>query len=127
MVDSEYFTDDELKCRCGCNRVEMNTYFINKLNALRHTLNFPFKVTSGFRCPEYNYKLSKSRTGPHTHGRAVDITVSGEQAFKLIQYASSFQMLGIGVKQSGPIEQRFVHLDDMTEKEGFPRPTIWSY
>lgn len=122
-----YFSADELKCRCGCNQINMDTYYMSKLEAIRKTLDFPFKISSGYRCPEHNFKLTGSRTGPHTHGRAVDILVSGEQAFKLVQYASSFQILGIGVKQSGSEEKRFVHLDDLTVKDGYSRPRIWSY
>ncbi|MBS0289290.1 MAG: DUF882 domain-containing protein [Proteobacteria bacterium] len=124
----EYFSDDEMRCHCGCKRVEMDPYFMSKLHSLRKLLEFPFLVTSGFRCPEYNEKISSTGTnGPHTTGRAVDIAISGKQAYLLVQYAANFHFLGIGIKQSGPDEKRYVHLDDLSEKEGFPRPRIWSY
>lgn len=124
----EYFTVDELKCRCGCDRVEMDPYFMDKLHALRKTLGFPLPVTSGYRCPDYNMRISKSGyNGPHTTGRAVDITVTGGEALKLIQYACNFHMLGIGVKQSGPHDKRYIHIDDLTEKDGYLRPAVWSY
>ena len=35
-------------------------------------------------------------------------------------------MTGIGVAQRGPIERRFIHLDDMSG-EDHPRPWVWSY
>lgn len=124
----EYFTEDELKCKCGCGKVDMDANFMNKLHALRKTLDFPLPVSSGFRCPEYNQKVSKTGfKGPHTTGRAVDIAISGKEAFFLVQYAANFHMQGIGVKQSGSEGQRYVHLDDLLENDGFPRPRIWSY
>jgi len=124
----EHFTVDELKCKCGCGKADMDPYFMSKLHALRKTLGFPLQVSSGFRCEEYNQKVSKTGSkGPHTLGRAVDIVGSGKEAYLLVQYATNFHMQGIGVKQSGSHEQRFIHLDDMTEKDGYPRPRIWSY
>ncbi len=124
----EYFTEDELKCRCGCGKVEMDPYFMDKLHALRRVLGFSLPITSGYRCPNYNKRISKTGfNGPHTTGRAVDIAISGGDALKLIQYACNFHLLGIGVKQSGLINQRYIHIDDLTEKDGYPRPALWSY
>lgn len=124
----EYFSEDELKCRCGCGKADMDPYFMQKLHALRKTLNFPLLVNSGFRCPDYNTKVSNTGgNGPHTTGRAVDIAISGKEAYYLIQYAANFSFQGIGVKQTGPHNQRYIHLDDLTDKDGYPRPTVWSY
>jgi len=124
----EHFTVDELRCKCGCGKADMDPHFMNKLHAIRKTLDFPLPVSSGFRCSDYNQRVSKTgANGPHTTGRAVDIAISGKEAFFLVQYAANFHMQGIGVKQSGPNEQRFIHLDDLLEKDGFPRPRIWSY
>lgn len=124
----EYFSFDELKCRCGCEKAEMDPYFMSKLQALRKSINIPLSVSSGYRCAQYNQKVSNTgANGPHTTGRAVDIAISGVNAFKLLQYAGSFQFQGIGIKQSGAHESRYIHLDDLTEKDGYPRPTVWSY
>ena len=124
----EYFSEEELKCRCGCGKADINTYFMQKLHALRKTLDFPLPISSGFRCPEYNQKVSNTGpNGPHTTGRSVDIAISGKQAFYLMQYAANFSIQGLGVKQSGPHNQRYIHLDDLTEKDGYPRPAVWSY
>lgn len=123
----QHFSVDEFKCKCGCDQIAMDPYFMSRLEALRNALDFPFKISSGYRCSSHNYQLTGSRAGPHTHGRAVDVIVSGEQAFKLVQHAPSFQIQGIGVKQSGLLDKRFVHLDDLTVQDGFSRPRIWSY
>lgn len=123
-----YFSEQELQCHCGCGKAEMDHDFMKKLIALREQLGFSLVVTSGYRCSKHNQNVSKTgANGPHTTGRAVDIAISGGNAFKLLQYAASFQIQGIGIKQSGLFNQRFIHLDDLTEKDKFPRPMVWSY
>ncbi|HET9843023.1 MAG TPA: D-Ala-D-Ala carboxypeptidase family metallohydrolase [Gammaproteobacteria bacterium] len=123
-----FFSEKEMACRCGCAKVEMNNNFMNKLIALREHLHFPLPITSGFRCAKHNSTVSKtSQSGPHTLGRAVDISICGENAFKLIQNAPSFGFTGFGISQKGPQSVRFVHIDDLTKEDGFPRPWIWGY
>ncbi len=36
-------------------------------------------------------------------------------------------MKGIGIKQKGDYASRFVHLDDLPNGSGQPRPWCWSY
>lgn len=122
-----YFTRQELSCKCGCGAV-LKDEFVVKLVALRKEANFPFNVTSGARCGSYNAKVSGTGTkGPHTFLRAVDIKVYGERAFVLLSLLQKFGFTGLGVSQKGSQTSRFFHIDDLTEKEGFPRPTVWSY
>lgn len=95
---------------------------------LREKANFPFPVTSAYRCPRHNKEVSPktSASGPHTTGRAMDIKVSRKQANYLLRIAiQASAITGIGFKQHGPT--RFMHLDDLPEADGRPRPTIWSY
>lgn len=104
----------------------MNQAFMVKLEAVREECGFPLPVTSGYRCPKHNQSVSTTgEGGPHTTGRAVDIAVSGEQAFRLIQVAILHGMTGFGLRQSGT--SRFVHLDDLTLDDGYPRPRFWTY
>lgn len=130
MNDIEYpfFTKDELKCKCGkCGSVglEMNPAYMTKIVALRQYLKFPLPITSAYRCPEYNAKVSTTGLhGPHTTGRAMDIAVRNEKAFQLIDVAKAFGFTGIGIQQKG--DSRFVHIDDL-ELPAYPRPNVWSY
>ena len=64
-------------------------------------------------------------TGAHASGRAVDIAVSRGDAYALMRLAMRMGFTGVGVQQKG--DGRFIHLDDLTAKEGWPRPTVWSY
>ena len=122
-----YFSDAELKCRCGnCDSdgSEMNGAFMDKLMRIRSTLAFPLIITSAYRCSEYNDAISSSgENGPHTTGRAIDIAIRGEDAISLIEEAIKENMTGFGINQKGTA--RFIHLDDLIDD--YPRPTIWSY
>lgn len=121
----QFFTDDEMRCRCGCGRVAMNEEFMRRLIALREEMVFPFVVTSGYRCPEHNDRVSTTGpTGPHTTGRAVDIAVYGGRAYRILAAAPRHGFTGIGVSQKG--DSRFLHLDDLIFP-AYPRPTVWSY
>ena len=105
----------------------MQDGFMLKLVALRERVGFPMPVTSGYRSPEDNAAISTTGAdGPHTTGRAVDVSISGENAYKLIAAALSAGFSGIGIKQHGPTNGRYVHLDDLTSPE-YPRPRIWTY
>lgn len=117
-----FFSNHELSCRhCGLNH--MNDAFMQKLVRMRTELDFPFPLSSAYRCPTYNNTVSSTGfNGPHTTGRAVDIMVSGKQAFDIVSRAAEFGFTGIGVKQKGA--NRFIHLDDLDIDL---RPWIWSY
>lgn len=125
-IGYKYFTVPELMCKCGCELWDMDLEYMDKLIRMRHELAFPFVLTSAFRCPSYNNRMSKTGlTGPHTTGRAVDVRVYGNRAYQLIGNAVKYGMTGLGVSQSG--RDRFIHLDDLTVQDGFPRPWPWSY
>lgn len=100
---------------------------MGRLELMRTEAAFPFVVTSGFRCPEYNAKVSSTGLdGPHTTGLAVDLAVRGSHAFLLTKLAIKHGMTGIGVSQKG--DGRFLHFDSIQpgDKKHL-RPWIWSY
>jgi len=118
-----HFSDEELRCKCGCGRQEMQPDFMEKIEQLRVAVGFSLPVTSAYRCPEYNARVSSTGlAGPHTTGRAIDFGVDRERAFRLLETALRLGgFTGVGVQQKGAA--RFVHLDDLAQG----RPTIWSY
>ena len=100
--------------------------FMNKIEELRMYIGFPIVVTSAARCPEHNSRVSGTgRTGPHTTGRAIDLGVGGDRAYKVLLAALSMGFTGIGVNQKGPA--RFIHIDDLENTPSRPRPYVWSY
>ena len=121
----KYFTADELKCS-HCGKSRMNESFMNKIEALREQLGFPFPVNSAYRCPEHPIEARKSSPGAHSTGHAIDIGVRGEKAYMLLDAAVQAGLTGIGINQKGS-SGRFIHLDDIEGSRTQPRPTIWSY
>ncbi len=125
----EFFEKKEFDCKCGCGGNQMNHDFLKKLDDFRGRLGFPLVVTSGYRCPDYNERVSTTkRNGPHTTGRAVDVNVFGRQAFAAVRQASlGGWFSGIGINQRGAHHKRFIHLDDLEPDDGRFRPTLWTY
>lgn len=118
----KHFTRDEFDCRhCGENHMQDD--FIDKLDRLRGACGFPLIVTSGYRCPEHNQRVSTTGAdGPHTTGRATDFGISHERALTLLRHALMMDFSGFGINQRG--SGRFIHLDDLGHT---PRPHIWTY
>ena len=126
-----HFKPSEFACSCwDCTSTgeEMDLNYIYALDQLRERQGSPMVITSGFRCPAYNDRISSTGfNGPHTTGRAADVGVSGERAYRLVQQSSlGGWMQGIGINQRGPHSNRFIHLDDL-ESPDHPRPRVWTY
>jgi uncharacterized protein YcbK (DUF882 family) len=120
-----YFKREEFTCKhCGVEK--MDAAFLTLLDELRHRCGFPLPITSGYRCPTHNQKVSSTGpNGPHTTGKAADIGVSRHRAYDVLRHAIALGFTGIGVQQKG--EVRYLHLDTLTEPQAAPRPTVWSY
>ena len=125
-METKHFKARELRCHCGCGQNKMDAGFMEKLEELRVTVNFPMVLTSAYRCPEHNANVSTTgRTGAHTQGKAVDVKVSGDRAFTLLKHALALGFHGIGISQKGEYATRFIHLDiaDLGDR----RPRVWTY
>jgi hypothetical protein len=120
-----HFTAAELACK-GDGKLMIVPAFLDRLERLRVAFGQPLLITSGYRSPEYNLKVAHTGdSGPHTTGRAVDISIRGADALKLLQLAGTLGFTGFGIAQSGA--DRFLHLDDLPGTPNQPRPWIWSY
>lgn len=119
------FGPEQFECKCGCGASLMEPRFIRALVALRDGLGIPLKVTSGFRCDAYQDRVGRSSIyRPHTLGLAADFAIHGEDAMLLIAYGIELGLEGVGIKQSGPRDSRFVHLDNFKRPNG---RAIWTY
>lgn len=126
----KYFKFDEFdqKGLAGSGKRFMCPIFLSYLDELRDRLGKPIIITSGYRSPAYNNKVSSTGfTGAHTTGKAADIAVDRQLAYRLLEIAFGMGVFsGIGIQQKG--SGRFIHLDCLTEQDTIaPRPTIWSY
>tara|TARA_R110000764_G_scaffold50845_2_gene111612 strand:+ start:510 stop:881 length:372 start_codon:yes stop_codon:yes gene_type:complete len=89
----------------------MDEEFLNLLDRARDEAGVPFKITSGFRTPEYNIDLKKrgyavARNSSHLKGLAADIAVTSS-ANRLIILES---LLFIGFRRIG-IGKGYIHVD----------------
>lgn len=123
-----HFTTQELQCR-HCGTIAMDQAFLEKLESLRNAFGKPMIVTSAYRCPKHNAAVGEGKlVGAHTLGCAVDVAIAGQDAFTLIKLAFTLGFTGVGIKQHGPANGRYVHLDAVpTGRADIPRPATWTY
>ena len=121
-----YFRESEFACKgaaCCGGQSPMDLAFVRKLDNLRDLYDAPLRISSGYRCPIHNQRVSSTgASGPHTTGLAVDIAIDRADAHKLLELACKMGFAGYGINQKGNAG-RFLHLDDLTEG----RPTTWTY
>jgi uncharacterized protein YcbK (DUF882 family) len=119
------FKEEEFRCK-HTGICQMDRHFMARLQAIRNEFAKPMVITSGYRHPSHPVEAKKlaGLPGAHTTGHAADISVRGEDAYRLIVLAWKYGFTGIGVNQKG--DGRYIHLDDISDGS-LPRPTIWSY
>ncbi len=127
-----HFTWDELQCKCGCGDMKFTLVAVQALEALRVEFGVPMRISSGYRCPTHNMEVSSTGPeGPHTiheaHNITVDVLEFGPNVYELLELAIDHDFSGIGLKQNGPMAERFIHLDRLPQLPNRPRPTIWTY
>lgn len=114
------FSPEEMACQ-GTGKLLVNVRFMNKLQRIRGAYGKPITIVSGYRSAEHNAAVSKkkSRTGAHTFGRAVDISIAARERDVPLLMAIAWRngMTRCGLQLTS---RRFrMHLDDMTKKDGF--------
>ena len=104
----------------------MHPDFMERLQDLRDAYGQSMRITSGYRHPTHPIEASKSGgPGAHSTGRACDVLCIGADALRLTELAIAMGFTGIGWNQKG--QSRFIHLDDLPDAPGRPRPWCWSY
>lgn len=117
-----YFKEQEFACKCGkCGKgyAEMNKDLLKELVQLRELCNFPFVITSAFRCVPHNHSFHGKPNSAHLRGKAVDIKVTNsELRHKLLKTAYSLEFARIGINAT------FIHLDN---DESLPQNVTFMY
>ena len=120
---SRYFsigTDPKLACSC-CGLDSVDNGFLLLLDSIREEVG-PLTIASGYRCPSHNKSVSSTgETGPHTTGRAVDISCRNGSLRRAIVKAGIKQGCRVGVAKT------FVHVDNLSAVDGFPDNVMWVY
>jgi len=127
-----YFNIKEFYCSC-CNKQEMKDEFLNFIDELRARCDFPFHVTSGWRCENKQKELKRLgyhtiKNSAHLKGLAADIAVSDsvKRAYFIgyaLELTHKLQLpfrIGIAGKDKG----NFIHIDIDETKTN---PRIWIY
>lgn len=121
------FSPEELRCRHTGQQLFVPR-FLDRLQALRSALGFALPITSAYRHPTHPAERHRDLPGAHQLGRAVDIAIDGERAFRVVTAAPACGFARIGVSQRAG-QPRFLHLDDIQPDEfvHLPSPRLWSY
>lgn len=117
MLPTEYFTDAELSCRCGCGAMPRQAS-VDRLYALRIAYGKPIRISSGARCQTHNTTIGGAQESYHIAGQAFDIRVPNADEGRVISLAMQLGFTGVGIWGDGR-----VHIDD-----GHPAPgSVWKY
>lgn len=123
---ARYFQAAEFACKC-CDQHGIDPQMVEMLDELRERCGFPIVISSGYRCAKHNQAIGGAKRSAHVEGYAVDIRCHGARAHKVLDVAMLMGFSGIGIKQSGAVEHRFIHLDIAPNEDARARPAVWSY
>lgn len=101
----KYFSDNELRCKCGCGEMGVKEDALLKLNILRHLWGKPLVLNSAYRCANHEDERDKEVPGTHNQGIAFDIRTTPNQQPELIRLAMEVGFKGFGFHKS------FLHVD----------------
>ena len=114
----KHFKVEEFACT-HCDDVSMDQTFLNMIDIAREEAGVPFKITSGYRCPEHNKAVGGVSDSAHVGGYAADIACSsGSARYKIIA-----ALLKVGFNRVG-VSKNFIHVDC---DPGKPSQVIWTY
>jgi hypothetical protein len=146
---TNYFSNFELCCPCGCDRNNFSPELLAILNSIRTELNRPIYLTSACRCEKHDldvylkilsdrfkgkqytdeYKRlivaekHRERTSSHIKGLAVDIKIHNSMVDYYEVLREIFQFVKPTITRIG-LAQTFIHIDLDTEK---PQNVVWRY
>lgn len=122
MQLTKNFTDDEFRCKCGCNTLidtpEFRS-FVARLQAARTLAGIPFVINSGYRCEKHNAEVGSKPDSSHRRAIAADIETKTLKArFRILKslYYVGFTRMGI--------KEGFLHVDDTPDKV---QDILWTY
>lgn len=118
------FSPRELACK-GTGKLLVNEDALDKLQALRDRLRKPLILTSAYRSPEHNRRVSGAKASKHLEGIAFDVRMDNHDPWEFENAARAVGFTGFGFyPKSG-----FMHIDTGPAREWGTRwpdtPTAW--
>tara|TARA_Y100000401_G_scaffold20916_2_gene13996 strand:+ start:1938 stop:2297 length:360 start_codon:yes stop_codon:yes gene_type:complete len=116
----QYFKKQEFQCKCGCKTNQIDGEFLEMMDEARRYAGVPFKINSGYRCPQHPLS-KKNPTSSHIKGIAADIKFTDGKNLAFIiagLVAAGFERFGLN------FDSKFVHVDYDQEKVS---PCFWGY
>lgn len=102
-----YFTYDEFDSPdVPGSGHQMRQEFLDMLDEARHISGVPFRINSGMRSYDWNYKVGGSPDSSHLTGWAADISATTSNRRWLVIHA----LLQVGFTRIG-VADTFVHVD----------------
>lgn len=139
----QHFAPEEFACKCAVHRgghhQRMTVAFMKCLSIIRVEYGFPIVPSSGYRCKNHADESWKRMPGPHNLGEAVDFVIFGFQLPILMEKLYDRRLIskqiqvtgtcirGVGLRQHGDLDTRYIHLDCCQSKPYRPRPHLWTY
>jgi len=118
-VKLRYFDTSEFDCPIAGQGDKMDKNFLELLDEARHIASTPFRITSGYRCPQHNKNVGGVPGSSHTKFVACDISCEDSARRYLIVSA----LMKVGIRRIG-ISDNFIHCDMDFDK---PQKLIWTY
>ena len=118
---SKYFTEDEMKCKCGkCGgKCIVTDKLWRVMDFVREEVGHPLVPTSGYRCSQHPEEAKKPSPGEHSYGCAVDFPFrNSSELWKMVFAAKTIGVTRIGIGNG------FIHLG---VSNIFPQNVIWTY
>ena len=100
----QFFTPKEVACR-GTGRLSISCNLMGKLDLLRSRFGSPLNISSAFRSPYHNAKVSGSPRSLHLFGLAADIPIVGKDKNLIKRLAKDLGFAGFGYYRT------FMHID----------------
>lgn len=121
---STYFSNDEIKCPCGCETANVSEYLMQTMDWVRDQYGKPIRVNSACRCETHNKKVGGSKTSSHLSSgddickaMDIDMPMSSADRYRLIKLImTEFGRVGLG--------NTFIHVDVDNNK---PNHVLWLY
>lgn len=117
MIDLWNFEHEEFDCPCDVCISVMDDEFLKKIQVARTLAGIPFRITSGYRCPQHNQEVGGVSDSSHARGLGCDISATSGAAKLTILKA----LLAAGFNRIG-VYPRHIHADIDSSK---PQEVAW--